>query len=404
MLLFIRDTQGSTVSLLRGLGLGASVGPTSVTGWTAAWADASTGSLPDLPAGRRVVALEETSRGPGLRIRAEREGASELRWRPGRDRAAASAAAARLTALFGPPGQEAAVAALLWSDGHDADSLLAGLEGLLDLPEVEEPPPEAVVVAHRGDPAMARLTAAMAGPAWFHPGEQGWAVLRPHEEGEADGTAMAAGVSAGGRRRDATVLAWRGGPACGVVIWRRGRPISQWVWNSGWQFTEADDVAVQGEVCDELARSGTVPVDRALLRALLRREQTSQDPLAQLAELLGWPAEVLHLLDTPDRTQLGAELVTPATRAQAAATFVFADPAPHGSRRPWLWALWPGVVALFMLAMTVLGISTLATDGASLGEHRTGPGDWLWTTALAVFTLIFMGTTAHRLRRLNRRP
>lgn len=111
--------------------------------------------------------------------------------------------------LLGPERPPGGVQALLSLGDLDSESLLEGLEVLLDLPELGGTEPERSVVLTRWDPAMVRLAAAVAGPTWILPLDSGWNITIPTRHQDAPSEALATAVSAATKRRDRSVLLWK---------------------------------------------------------------------------------------------------------------------------------------------------------------------------------------------------
>ncbi len=252
-------------------GSSALVGPTSASGWTGAWSESPEGQEPDMAACSSVVVVDETPSGPRLVLREGGEPVVTLDWSCRSDQPSVAVAAACLTSMFGPPDRVAEVEELLSDAGHDAESLLEGLERLLDLPQLIEPDPDAVVVVCRGEVPLIRMAAAIAGPVWLVDAGAGWTLVIPTQTGGAAHAGVAAAVSAAGRRKECTLLLRRGGPARGVGVWSRGAVDANWSWNSPWRTVDPQELATETATCVALAAAAPPGLHLPTLRALLRR-------------------------------------------------------------------------------------------------------------------------------------
>jgi hypothetical protein len=319
-----------------------------------------------------------------------------------------TALAGALVDLFGPEDALGAVRSLLTEDDLDIESFWDRLDGLLDLPELAAPEPERCVVATRGDPAVMRMAAAIAGPTWILPLDPGWAVAIPAHDEDAQADVLAAAISGAAKRRERTVHIWSHGSAVGLQIWRRGSLEVSWSWGTAWETIVTEPLEFESEVCDAIAALNP-DLHLPSLRALLRQDRLDEAAVASLLELLGLPDSIWQTLAasrTPDRIP-GAELIHKATARQATLAAMRSDWADRRQvrNRPLylVYAIGSAVAALVCLAMTCLGVAVLLTDGAVVDQSGVTAEDWLFLGAAAVLTIVLIPTAIYRLRRSRKR-
>jgi hypothetical protein len=428
--LAVRADRDRLLAVLRSVSVPCAVGPSEHDNWVVIRLPA--GADPD-PVARSatatfdspVVALRVASDAESLGVRLWRDGEQLVRhnWpehplEAGELAADATEAAARcITDALSKAGVEAALAKLLRGDDDlEVDARAESLIALLGLPtRLTDPAPVHVLVLHRGERAVARLAASIAGPAWLVPCERGWTVLIPVEDGAEQAFGLSAGLSSAGSRRAPVLLLWRDHAECGYLLWRRGRPLDVHAWNSPWEVLATDDKHAEELAWPHgnaavIARVVGRPGAEANLRALLRRRGTPDDLLAELVELLELPEEGRALLDgraTPEHLPHGERLeaTSPARAAWVRSRQPLGADAPKALRlveRAWAWGTL--AAALVCGAMTALGVAVLATDGAVIGQVGTSAEDWSATLVFAVLTGILGWLGLSRLRRLRQIP
>lgn len=350
---------------------------------------------------------DEIRSGLTVELRQPGDGPERLTWSHVSEPDQMDAVADALVDQFGPAHALGGLRALLAQDDLDSESLWEGLEALLDLPELVAPEPDRCVVVTRGDPAMVRLAAAIAGPTWVLPVDSGWTIAIPTHHDESPTEALAAAVSGATKRRDRTALLWSHGEAFGLQIWRGGSIDVSWSWASGWETVVTDSLAFETAVSEAIT-----PMNPHLhlpsLRALLRRQQLNEAAAASLLELLGLPgsvAETLSASQAPESVP-GAELVQKATPREATVAALRSDWADRRQirNRPLYltYAVGTALAAFVCLAMTCLGIAVLATDGSIIDQTGVTTEDRLFVGVLAVLTLVLIPTAFYRLRRARR--
>lgn len=407
MLLLVHAPQPRAVAILRDAAISGRVGPSSATGWTAAWLDESADALHVRPTESHVLLSEG---GDGLTIGIHpADGESTLverRW--SEPLARSDEAAGALTVLFGVRGDARPedVAEALAGD-LDLEALLCDVERLLELPPLEPPPPDRSVVVTTCDPSLVRLLARTQGPLRVVP-RDGWTLVAPTDEGaDLTGTAWALQDVAG--RRGLTILMWRRGQHQGFRI-TGGRREASWDWNDPWRsvgLADEDATAVV-EAVRALAprfRSGD---DALRLGALLHRP--GPDPLLELARLLDLPPVVAQALSQESWLPLdGEERLEPApVTSGLVEAMLEAYRHPRPLRRSLRFAY--GLFAVGTLAATgltallaVVSIVVLATDGSFVDQAGTGFGDWAFAGLAVVATGVLAPTSVYRFRRLRGR-
>ena len=315
-----------------------------------------------------------------------------------------TAVAGALVEEFGPTDARGEVQTLLARDDLDIDVLSEALDVLLDLPELAAPEPDHCVVVTRGDRTMVRLAAAVAGPTWILAVDADWTVAVPAADEAPE--IFAAAVSAG-NRRDRAVLLWRHGDAFGLQIWRRGKMDVTWSWASGWETVVHDSLVVEAAVCKAVTPLNP-DIHLPSLRALLRRPSLDEATFESLLELLALPGTVADALNASQEpgSLPGAELIQKATPREATVTAVRSDWRGAGqvrSRPLYLaYAVGTALAAIVCLAMSVLGIAVLVTDGSAVDQAGVSTGDRLLVAAITVLTLVLIPTAIYRLRRARR--
>lgn len=399
----VRAPHEQVVRTLRAAGVLASVGPTSGSGWTCVWLDHEDAIDPHEWGFGEYLSVEEMS--STARVRAcEATGTMATLWADADTAVDATQAAAMLARMFDAPDQQAELEGLLAGGTADLDSVASGLEDLLALPEVE-PGPQPGVVLSRSDPTMVRMAAEIAGPASLASLADGWLAIAPVPDDEEGYEALAGAISTLGRRREHTVVLWREGGRSGVQIWRRSDLAATWSWG-GWEFVDPDWM-LESVFCDECA-SLRPELHLPTLRALLRR-QASGDPLAEFVGLLGLPEAVLGMVDTTAAGEAlpGGELVErmPARRAWwSAVNSARTDPEPVTNKLLYgAFAVATVIACLLSLAMTLLGIAVIATDGAVIDQQGHSLADWLSVVFFGLLTAILVPTSVFRFRRLRAR-
>ncbi|HET9633750.1 MAG TPA: hypothetical protein VFP73_15225 [Terrabacter sp.] len=407
MLLLVHAPRPRAVAILRDAAIPGRVGPSSATGWTAAWLDESADALPVRPAESHVVLSEG---GDGLTIGIHpADGEPTLvarRW--SEPLARSDEAAAALTFLFGLRGDARPedVAETLAGD-LDLEALLWDLERLLELPPLEPPPPDRSVVVTRCDPSLVRLLARTQGPLRLVRRDD-WILVAPTDE-VADLTDTGWALADAGGSRDVTILLWRRGLHQGFRI-ARGRRAASWDWNDPWQGVGLphEDPTAAAEAVQALSPHPLSPDDASRLRALLHRP--GPEPLAELTRLLGLPPVASQVLSQESDVPLdGEERLEPAPLPRGLLeAMVEAYRHPRPVRRSLRFAY--GLFAMGTVAATVvvallamLSIVVLATDGSVVDQAGTGFGDWAFAGLAVVGTGVLAPTSVYRIRRLRGR-
>ena len=229
MLLILNLPQEQVIAAAEAWGVVGCIGPTSASGWTTM--GSTEGAEPDLgncPA--RYLAITQTDDGLQMDVFPGVGDFHRRVWLRHPDGCPAEQVkaermkpmAAALSEMFGCSERHADLEDLLGRETLDADGLVDSLDSMLDLPDLIEMPPVAGVVAHRGDRALARLGASIAGPAYLSTGPDGWTFLLACGEGEIRCIQLAAGVSGTAKRREPVFLLWRDEAASGWQLWRGG--------------------------------------------------------------------------------------------------------------------------------------------------------------------------------------
>lgn len=412
MLLIVNQPQEQVFADVEAQGVTAFIGPTSATGWTTVWPRDVEDPV-SARQGVRYLAIDETADGLQLDVFL---GTGEIlrrvwSWAPKvAPTGQTELLAAGLAELFACPDRQRDLEELLRSESFEPEELVESIDSLLDLPELNEPTPKAAAVAHRGDRQIARFAASIAGPAFVCAGPDGWTVLLASGEDESRSIQLAAGVSAGARRRDPVFLLWRDGIASGWSLLSRGEPVADWSWNTRWRLMESDPVGAEAQTVRRLVKALGHPLDESLLRALLRSRSSDRDPLAEFCVLLGLPLDLLDPVDDPERfhERAGLEHVgetSARTAVLLAASGAFKDPdAPPGWRvLSTAYAIGTLAAAVVCLAMTALGIAVLVTDGAVVDQSGVTGDDWALLALFAVLSLVLAPTAVVRTRRVRRR-
>ncbi len=287
--LAVRADRSDLLSLFGARAPTCAVGPAEPDGWVAVRMAADTDPGP--VAGEMSTAFEAPvvvtgvdEDGERLGLWIWRHGAAVVGrpWspRPGGELGSAQAprgettreTAQQAAAALGRSDTEAGLVDLLRAEHDlDADQRLTAVVGLLGLPErLMNPDPAAAVVLHRGERAVARLAASIAGPAWLVPLGGGWTLLAPAEAQWRDSLALATSVSSTGGRRAPVLLLWRDREECGYLLWQRGSPVDSHAWNSPWELT-----APATDTAEELAPPHG---DAARLTAAARRRRPDACP------------------------------------------------------------------------------------------------------------------------------
>lgn len=287
------------------------------------------------------------------------------------------------------------------TEASDVDAVTAGLHLVLGLPQLEPPEPNRGITLFRGDRSGARLAARIAAR---HAGttrltglDDRWTSLQTGAS--ANQRVLTHGIAATAERRDVVLELWRGaGHAAGFLLAHRGYAIAYGSWNTGWRNLDEDAWQERDAQADALARRlDREAGDTSGLRALLRAQSWSRDPLADLVSLLGVPPEALTRLDgSPDLDQ--GELIegmsawhamlAPGRDAWhemlAAGRDAWVPPAPLA---PWVWdvLLVTALLSFFVeLPAAALGWAAIATDGAFVESDSATAADW----ALAVLATL----------------
>lgn len=429
--LAVRADRDRLLAVLRSGSIPCAVGPSEHDNWVVIRLPA--GSDPD-PVARQAMATFD-SPVLALRVSTDAESLGVRLWREGEQLVhhdwpehpfqvgelaadATQAAARRISHALHRPDAEAELAELLRGDADlDVDACVGSLIALLGLPSrLTDAAPAHVLVLHRGERAVARLAASIAGPTWLVPCDRGWTVLVPAEGGAERAFELSAGLSSAGGRRAPVLLLWRDQAECGYQVWRRGWPLDIHVWNFPWEVLATDDktaeelAAPQGDAA-VIARVVRRPEAEVNLRALLRRSGDSGDLLTSLVELLDLPEDSLALLDgrsTPDQLPHSERLeaTSPARAARRQPRQLFGQDAPKALRLLERVSAWGTLAAaLVCAAMTALGAAVLATGGTAVDQLGTSGEDWLATLLFAMLTgvLGWLGVSRLRRRRQTRR-
>lgn len=271
------------------------------------------------------------------------------------------------------------------------------------------PGPEHAVVLTRQRDDNLRLAAAIAGPAWLVPLEEGWTGVLQAQQRPTSAFGLAGGVSANEKRRSATILLWADEQVCGYLLLRRGSPLDVHLWNDPWEGLApdpADAEAVPGDVGDAavLAAAFDCRDNEVFLRALLRRRGEPRALLGELVELLGLPAASMGLLESGNsppqhlgvsyverRSMWGA--VRDAGRRDAA------RPVPAPLRTPYRVYAWATAVAAVVSALMVVVCGWEVASDASVGEPGDRFQDVLWALGFVVLTTTLGLSARGRLRR-----
>lgn len=405
-MLLVHATHEVAVSTLRSAKVDGSVGPTASSGWTCVWLDEESDRVAGLGFSSYLWA-DEGIEGLILEVRTPSTNPQRFDLDGVKDSSKIDAVAGTLVGLLGPARSPSDVRTLLSRGDLDAVTLWEGLKANLDLPELSGPEPIHCVVLTHGDAAMVRLAAAIAGPTWLAPVGGGWILTIQTQREDAAAESLAAAVSGATRRRDRTVLLWSHGGAFGLQIWAGGSMDASWAWATGWEPVISDWLEFETAVCQAI-----VPVQPDLhlptLRALLRRKDLDEAGVAALLNLLGLPQSVADTLKGRPVTEsiTGIECVERATPRNAVVAGMrsdWAESRPPRSRPVYLaYAIGTAVAAGVCLAMTVLGIAVLATNGSAIDQAGATTEDQVFVGIFALLTLVLTLTAAHRVRRYRR--
>lgn len=408
--MIVRLPQAQVIATVEAQGLTtASIGPTSSRGWTTLWSEEVEES-DRADYGAQYLAIDETP--DGLQLDALLGSGAALRqvwpYAAGTPMVQNDAMAAALAELFDCRDRQQDVEELLRGEPWDPEELVESLDALLDLPELYEPIPAVAVVAFRGEHKIARFAASIAGPALVCAEPDGWSILLASGADETRSVQLAAGLSGAARRRDLVVDVWRDGTGSGWSLWRRGRSVAEWSWNTRWWFLKSDPVGAEALTVRRLVKALGHPVDEDSLRVLLRSKRQDLDPLAELVALLSLPMDLLVPLDQPERfaERAGVEDIakTSARRAvlQGARDDFDADAPPRWPALSMAYAVGTVVAAAVCVAMTALMIAVLATHGAVTEQAGTSREDWVYLAVFAALSLILIPTGVFRIRRVRR--
>ncbi|QLQ11558.1 MAG: hypothetical protein HZY75_15770 [Nocardioidaceae bacterium] len=370
MLAFVHASKDALFEVLDRANAEAVVGPTSASGWTASWVDDDEpvrAAFPDY-----VLLFSHDKR---TRLCVSRDGASSETDFPRKENAAAfGRVVADLGALW--KVDPAAIADSLSDEMTDPDTVLHALSEVVALPDLEEPDLDTAVVVIRAKPGDVRMAAELAGPLCLLPIGNGWFVFTGQVETMA-GAAAAASSMAG--RNSTVIRLWRRGAESGYEQWRQGKPEAGWSWNELWRHTAASRVRAAAEVAEVLSERFSAGVtDPVALRALLRRDVMSGDPLLEFLPLIGVPTDPVAILDQPaDSVPEGSELIAKLPWYKAFFTRTSPEVLVRARSRPvWLKATLLGLRVIGALALVVIAVL------------RAGSGDWLyavWAVLLAVY-------------------
>ena len=230
-------------------------------------------------------------------------------------------------------------------------------DGLLDSDVVASGPVRELVVLPEPDPGTVAVVASALGLTLRTAQAQG---LRLVTASQPDGQVLlpvAAGLAAG---RTAALVLWRQGEVCGYQLLRRGDVVDLHVWDDTWEVllpTEADQEFVEvlrsalgpgtgdADVLLDLAPGTRVGVGAVAVRSLLRRPPGTER-LSELAELLGLPAAVAHVVtQDQDADDLDWTTVEPGSTRRAVLAAAVAPRADDpwflrvANRKPWWYRL-----------------------------------------------------------------
>ncbi|MFC0673233.1 hypothetical protein [Brachybacterium hainanense] len=335
MLLIARASQAELSAALSPLPLpadpadGWSVGPTSPSGWTAAWIRTE----PSLPPEWDRILLGDAEDPRILRVRAT--GADRrFAWGGGEEHLPIGAAEAVADALALPGGaglvREALEEHLCRREldpeevedpdadevGEDGDALLGEAVAALSaavpgLPELERVQAREITL-DRGDAARAREIGRMAadaeGQVRVTPLDAGWFAIASLED-PGIGPDLFFPEDA---QRDRWVLSLfrDAGSGCGLSAATPDDVPVLMLWNTGW-IEQTDDGAARREEAEALIAALGPDVDAERLRALFRETELPGDPLAAVLDALRIPREALLVLDgdpaAPEGTVLPQE-------------------------------------------------------------------------------------------------
>lgn len=412
MLLIVKLPQEQVIAAVETRGLIGSIGPTSASGWTALWSpEAGESGLSDR--GVPYFTLVETGEGLQMDVLLGTGENLHQAWLHGKNvegipSERAEVLATGLTELFESPDQQRDLVDLLVREPFDPEELAESLGSVLELPELYELTPEVAVVTYRGAHKIARFAATIVGPALVRSVADGWSILLATGEDEDRSSQLAAGVSGAAGRNDPVFLLWRDGATSGWSLWKRGFQVADGSWNARWRFVDPDPTGAEEQTVRCLVKAISQPIDETLLRALLRRKRSDRDPLAELVALLGLPMDLLAALDDLKRfaERAGVEDITKTSVSRAVlkgARGGFDADTP--AKWPFLstvYALATVVAAVVCVAMTTLGISVLATNGAVVEQVGTSHEDWVSVAVFGALSLILIPAGVLRIRRARR--
>ena len=403
MIVIARAPHDALVSVLRDAEAGA-VGPTAASGWTVAWAP---DVRPALALGD-VVAIDDDDPAVTLHVAV----AGEIRtwaWNLELDDpppAEARDAARALCQAFDRPEQMATLAALLEGIGY-SDDVIASLEAVLDLPDMEEPNPLRAVTVQRGDqPAAcvaARVAAREMGPTALTTLGGEWTLVRS-TDGPAAQRILASALAEGSSpRRSAVLHLWRGSEGSAGFALLRGFDVEATAqWNADWEHLDHARWQQRDAFAAALARHlGGENVDLTALRALLQARTWSGDPLAELVMLLGVPPAILAVLDEHDNAP-ALEPVRPASLGR-----IVWEAARDTESEPWIRPRWLQLtlaglaipIAVVALGFAAIGWAAIATDGTFVDQNGMSASDVASTVLLTFAAPLNLWSAVQLIRR-----
>lgn len=401
------------------------VGPESRTGWTVAWIS----EVEDVEHVERTVVVDydEVENRVDLWVRgADADGA--WCWEPDDVEAEGVSAAEEIGAdPVAVPARRNAALALhqILSDSSpaesplitllvgrpSADELVDAFREISDLPDPDPPTPARAVVITRASAAATRLTGSMAatglGDIALADLGDGWTALVPEESPE-HGDLLAAAVGAMLRaqglraRRKRALLLWRGQDgACGLELYRGEDLIAARSWGTGWEQPFCADHETHDASADELQILSSA-TDLPRLRSVLRNNDPSGDPLADLVEILSLPPTALALLDQRASAPT-AEALDPVGPWGFVRGLLTGRGAPPLAPRSLLllYALVCGISALLLGLLCATAIAVIATDGAFVDQPGVTTEDWAFLVVSGVGAL-GLGLTAVLTARMAR--
>ncbi len=399
MLGFVRGVRSVLVAIAAA-DPALSVGPTSISGWTAMEIE----SPEDLPASASAVLLEEYDREVELVVR---DGTFEehFMWRTGPTGPSSLAVAdlermadalARLEQLSA--SDRSAVLALV-AERSPADVLVDALGRAVGLPDIRIDVPERAIVLARLPERKMRATGSMAarhlGRTSFSDLGDGWTALVPEESPEAShavARAVGLGLRAGNvevsRRR--ALLLWSGGDVRGAAVLRGDEVSASTSWGSQWEQPALAGWVARGAIADEFAAFGDAgTVDCRALRSHLRSTSPAGDPLDVLVSLLGAPSSALAILDEQENAPARGDLVPTGFFLYFWALLdvrAFLSDPPRG----WQLLLGGLALALALVSLLMCGVeaSVILSDGASVDQAGATAEDWGFLVLFALLAVL----------------